>query len=67
MDVLRRCLLLASKNDIEFHPCRIPTKENILVDALSPFNREAIANLAQQLSPLFAQRLQGILTSETQD
>ena len=67
MDVLHRCLLLASKNDIEFHPCRIPTEENILAEALSPFNREAVANLAQQRSPLFAQRLQGILTSETQD
>ena len=67
MDVLRRCLLLASKHDIEFLPCWIPTEENILADALSRFDREAVANLAPQLFPLFDHQLHGFLTSETQD
>ena len=67
MDILRRCLLLASKHDIKLHPCWIPTEENILADALSHFDREGVANLAPQLSPLFDHRLHGFLTSETQD
>ena len=67
MDVLRRCLLLASKHNIEPHPCWIPTEENILTDALSRFDRKAVANLTPQLSPLIDHRLHGFLTSETQD
>ena len=67
MGVLRRCLLRASKWDIELRPTWIPTKENILADALSRFNQEKIADIAPQLLHLCNRRKHGFLMSEAQD
>ena len=67
MGVLRHCLLLASKWDIELRPTWIPTKENILADALSRFNQEKIADIAPQLLHLCNRRKHGFLMSEAQD
>lgn len=67
MDVLRRCLLLTSKHDIEFHPCWIPTEENKLADALSRCDRTMVTNLAPQLSSLFDHQLHGFQMSEIRD
>jgi len=49
MQVLRRCLLLAIEWDLEIEARWIPTKENTLVDALSRFDRDKIADLAPQV------------------
>ena len=62
MDVLRRCLLLASKHDIELSPSWIPTTHNELADALSRFDKNTIANIAPQLLPLFDRQNPGFLT-----
>lgn len=65
MEVLRRCLLLASKWDIELCPTWIPTTENALADALSRLDRDRIADQAPQLLPLLDHPKHGFLTSET--
>ena len=65
MEVLRRCLLLASKWDIELCPTWIPTTENALADALSRFDRDRIADQAPQLLPLLDHPKHGFLTLET--
>ena len=63
MTVLRRCLLLAAEQDLDLETRWILTEENPLADALSRFNYEKIANLAQQLShPLCDLRSRGFLT-----
>lgn len=63
MDVLRRCLLLATNNDLEIEPRWIPTSENALADALSRFDYDRIANLAPQLvQPTCSLRARGFLT-----
>ena len=67
MDVLHRCLLLASKNDLELSPHWIPTGDNILADALSRFDRGRIANIAPQLLTLFGPQKPGFLMLEAQD
>lgn len=50
MDVLRRCLLLATDHDLEIEARWIPTNANTLADALSRFDYEKITNLAPQLT-----------------
>ena len=62
MQVLRRCLLVASRSDIELVPAWIPTGENELADALSRFNKVKITDLAPQLLPLFNHLSHGFLT-----
>ena len=49
MTVLRRCLLLAAKYDLEIETQWIPTKDNSVADALWRFDFDRIANLAPQL------------------
>ena len=49
MDVLRRCLLLATQFDLEIEPRWIPTDQNALAYALSRFDYSRITNLAPQL------------------
>jgi len=49
MNVLRRCLLLATEYDLEIDARWIPTGDNMLADALSRFDYNRIANLAPQL------------------
>ena len=49
ISVLRRCLLLATKYDLEIETQWIPIKDNSLADALSRFDFDKIANLAPQL------------------
>ena len=49
MNVLNRCLLLATDHDLEIEARWIPTNANILTDALSRFDYEKITNLAAQL------------------
>ena len=49
MSVLRGYLLLAAKYDLEMETQSLPTKDNSLADALSRFDFNRIANLAQQL------------------
>ena len=46
IDVLRRCLLLATDHDLEIEARWIPTNANTLADALSRFDYEKITNLA---------------------
>ena len=67
MDILRRCLLLASQNDLELRPCWIPTGMNKLADALSRFDRGIITNLSPQLLPLFDHQSHGSPTCEARD
>lgn len=67
MDVLRRCLLHASRLDIELEALWIPTKENGLADALSRFDRKVLANIAPQLSSLFSRRTHGFRTFREPD
>ena len=64
MGVLRRCLLLASKWDIELSPTWLPTKQNALADALSRLDKDRIADLAPQLLPLLNHPNHGFQTSE---
>ena len=61
MDVLRRCLLLASQHDLELNLHWIPTGNNRLADALSRCDRDTITNLAPQLLPLFDPQNHGFL------
>ena len=49
MQVLWRCLLLATENDLELEARWISTKENALADALSRLNYNRITDLAPQL------------------
>ena len=49
MTVLRRCLLLAAKYDLEIQPQWISTYDNVLADALSRFDHDKITNIAPQL------------------
>ena len=51
IDVLCRCLLLATDHDLEIEARWIPTNANTLADALSLFDYEKITNLAPQLIP----------------
>ena len=67
MDVLRRCLMLASHLDIDLEPLWIPTTSNQLADALSRFDERAIANIAPQLSSLLSHRSRGFLMSRELD
>lgn len=67
MDVLRRCLLLASRHDLELIPHWKPTGNNRLADALSRFDRDTITNLAPQLLPLFDHQNPGFLTCAVLD
>ena len=63
MDVLRRCLLLATDHDLEIEARWIPTNANTLADALSRFDYEKITNLAPQLiHPTSSLRDRGFLT-----
>ena len=49
MNILRRCLLLAAEYDLEISTQWIPTKDNMLADALSCFDFDRVANIAPQL------------------
>ena len=49
MTVLRRCLLLAAKYDLEIQSQWISTYDNVLADALSRFDYDKITNIAPQL------------------
>ena len=51
MQVLRRCLLLATEHDLDLKARWIPTKDNALADALSRFVYDKVADLAPQLIP----------------
>ena len=63
MDVLRRCLLLATDHDLEIEARWIPTNANTLPDALSRFDYEKITNLAPQIiHPTSSLRDRGFLT-----
>ena len=63
MDVLRRCLLLATEHDEEIEARWIPTNANTLADALSRFDYEKITNLAPWLiHPTSSLRDRGFLT-----
>ena len=59
MDVLHRCLLLASMYDLELNPCWIPTGNNTSADTHSRFDRRTAANIAPQLLSLFAHQKAG--------
>ena len=68
MNVLRRCLLLATNHDLEIEARWIPTNENGLADALSRFAYDKIADLAPQLLyPISSLQDLGFLTSSKQD
>ena len=49
MQVLRRCLLLATEYDLDLHARWISTKDNALADALSRFEYQKVADIAPQL------------------
>jgi len=49
MQVLRRCLLLATEYDLDLQARWISTKENALADALSRFEYQKVADIALQL------------------
>jgi len=49
MQVLRRCLLLASEYDLEVEALWVPKKENVLAEALSQSEYNRIADLAPAL------------------
>jgi len=49
MQVLRRCLLLATEFDLDLEARWVSTKENALADALSRVETNRIANIAPQL------------------
>ena len=49
MQLLRRCLLLATENDLVLEASWISTKENTLADALSRLDYNRITDLAPQL------------------
>jgi len=49
IQVLTRCVLLATKYDIDLEIHWISTKENALADALSRFDYDRIADIAPQL------------------
>jgi len=49
MNVLRRCLLLAAECDLVISTQWIPTKDNILADALSRLDFDRVAKIAPQL------------------
>ena len=67
IEVLRRCLLLATEYDLEIEARWISTKENALGDALSRFDYDPITNLAPQLIfPTCSLRNHGFLTYNTQ-
>jgi len=51
MQVLRRCLLLATEYDLELETHWIATKDNALADNLSRLDNQRIANLPPQLTP----------------
>ena len=68
MNVLRRCLLLATELDLEIDTRLIPTNQNGPADALSRFDFHKITNLAPQLtSPIYNLRDRGFLTYSRQD
>jgi len=69
MQVLRRCLLLASEWDLEVEALWIPsTKENALADALSRSEYNRIADLAPQLlHPTCSLPQRGFLTYRNRD
>ena len=63
MEVLQRCLLLATEYDLEIEAKGIPTKENALADVLSHFDYNQITNIAPQLTyPTCSHRNHGFLT-----
>ena len=67
MDVLRRCLLLATEYDLELETEWISTKENALADALSRLDYQAITNMAPQLlGPTCTLQTHGLLTFSNQ-
>ena len=66
METLRRCLLMASRWDIELSPSWIPTKDNALADALSRFDWQRIADIAPQLQDLSSHQKHGFLMLEPQ-
>ena len=49
MQVLRRCLLLASECDLDLVAQWVSTDDNALADALSRFDYARIADIAPQL------------------
>ena len=68
MEVLWRCLLLATYHDLEIEARWIGTTENALADALSRFAYDKITNLAPQLLyPHSNLRDRGFLTSNRLD
>ena len=68
MNVLRRCLLLATELDLVIDARWIPTNENHLADAFLRFNFDKITNLAPQLtSSIYNLRDRGLLTYSRQD
>ena len=68
MNVLRRCLLLATEYDLELEVQWVSTKENALADALSRLEYNPIADLAPQLVPPTCNRLDcGFQTYSKQD
>lgn len=68
MNILRRCLLLATEYDSDSEQIWIPTTENSLVDALSWFDYDRIADLAKQLIyPTCNLRNRGFLTYSNWD
>jgi len=68
MQVLRRCLLLASEYDLEVEAFWVPTKENALAEALSRSEYNRIADLAPQLlHPTCSLQQCGFLTYRNRD
>lgn len=63
MQVLRRCLLLATGYHLEVEARWISTKDNSLADALSQFHHDRIADIAPQLmAPPYNLQGLGLLT-----
>lgn len=68
MEVLRRCLLLATEYDLELETHWIATKDNALADALWRLNTQKIAIIAPQLiHPKCNLRKRGLLMFSNRD
>ena len=68
MNVLRRCLLLASEYDLDLEARWVSTRENALADALSRSQYDRIADLAPQLlQPTCNLQQRGFLTYNNRD
>ena len=68
MQVLRRCLLLATEYDVDLQAKWISTKDNALADALSRFAFQKVANIAPQLtSPNSSHLRRGFRTFSSRD